>query len=66
MVDNQRVKVGEVISCKDPDDMIEVMNNLARQGIKTDMMYELDGKEGYFVVITGLDLFGYGYNPYQE
>ena len=39
-------KVGDTIKCHDKDEMLQVMTNLAKQGILTDFMYEKDGIKG--------------------
>ena len=36
------LKVGDTIKCHDPDDMID-----------TDFLYKKDGKEGFWLVVTG-------------
>lgn len=47
-----RLNKGDTIQCSDPDDMIEVMTDLARQGIETDFVYEKDGVKGYWLIVT--------------
>ena len=47
------LKVGDMIKCHDPDDMIDTMNELVKSGIETDFLYKKDGKEGFWLVVTG-------------
>ena len=34
------LKVGDTIKCRDPDDMIDTMNDLVKSGIETDFLYK--------------------------
>lgn len=47
------LKVGDTIKCHDPDDMVDEMEELTKSGINTDFVYEKDGKEGFWLVVTG-------------
>lgn len=47
------LKVGDTIKCRNPDDMIDTMNDLVKSGIETDFLYKKDGKEGFWLVVTG-------------
>lgn len=47
------LKVGDTIKCHDPDDMVDKMEELTKPGINTDFVYEKDGKEGFWLVVTG-------------
>ena len=44
------LKVGDTIKCHDPDD---TMNELVKSGVETDFLYKKDGKEGFWLVVTG-------------
>lgn len=46
---------GDIIECHDADDLIEVMTDLLRVGIETDIMYEKDEKRGYWLVVTKVE-----------
>lgn len=48
---NNTAQVGDTIKCNDKDEMLQVMTNLAKQGIFTDFMYEKDGMKGYWLVV---------------
>jgi hypothetical protein len=52
------MKEGDTIKCHDPDDMINAMHDLAKEGIETDFMYEKDGENGYWLVVTKGDKHG--------
>ena len=45
------LKVGDTIKCSDADEMISVMNELAKENIQTDFCYEKDGKAGLWLVV---------------
>lgn len=47
------LKVGDTIKCHDPDDMIDTMNELVKSGVETDFPYKKDGKEGFWLTVTG-------------
>lgn len=46
------LKVGDTIKCHDAEDMIDAMQDLAKEGIETDFVYEMDGKKGFWLIIT--------------
>jgi len=46
------LKVKDAIKCRDADDMIDTMKDLAQNGIDTDFMYEKDGEKGFWLVVT--------------
>lgn len=39
------LKVGDTIKCRDPDDMIDTMNDLVKSGIETDFLYKKTEKK---------------------
>ena len=47
------LEVGDTIECHDPDDMIDTMNEFVKSGVETDFLYKKDGKEGFWLVVTG-------------
>lgn len=47
------LKVGDTIKSHDPDDMIDTMNELVKSGVETDFLYKKDGKEGFWLTVTG-------------
>ena len=48
---NGELKVGDTIKCSDKDEIIYLTQELAKEGIQTDFMYEKDGKEGLWLVV---------------
>lgn len=49
---NERLKVGDTIKCHDEDDMIKTMEELAKEGIDTDSLYEKNGKHGLWLEVV--------------
>ena len=47
------LKIGDTIKCSDADDMVDTMNELVKSGVETDFLYKKDGKEGFWLVVTG-------------
>lgn len=45
------LKVGDTIKCADAEDCINTMNELEKEGITTDFMYEKDGVKGLWLVV---------------
>ena len=45
------LKVGDTIKCADKEDCVNVMVNLAKEGIETDFLYEKDGEEGLWLEV---------------
>lgn len=46
------MKKGDLIRCRDADDMIKTMTELAKHGIETDFRYETkDGKLGLWLEV---------------
>lgn len=46
-----KLKVGDTIKCSTPDEMIDIMTELAKENIDTDFLYEKDGEKGLLLVI---------------
>lgn len=49
---DSKMKVGDTIKCADIDDMIHTMQELEKEDIHTDFMYEKDGKKGYWLLVV--------------
>lgn len=49
------MNIGDTIKCKDKDDMVDTMLNLAEEGIETEFMYEKDGEKGLWLVVTKVE-----------
>ena len=45
------LKVGDTIKCADKEDCVNVMVNLAKEGIETDFLYEKDEEQGLRLVV---------------
>ncbi len=45
------LKSGDTIKCFSYEDMHYVLESLKRQGIKSDYLYEKDGKEGMWIIV---------------
>ena len=45
------LKSGDTIKCSDGEDMIKTMNELEKENIHTDFLYEKDGEKGYWLEI---------------
>lgn len=46
------MRVGDTIKCKDPEDMVDYMYALDREGIETDFLFEKDGEKGLWLEVT--------------
>ena len=53
--DELRIAVGDVLKCKDRDDMINTMHDLAMEGIETELRYEYRGKRGLWLEVISID-----------
>ena len=49
---DSKMKAGDTIKCADIDDMIHTMQELEKEDIHTDFMYEKDGKKGYWLLVV--------------
>lgn len=45
------LKSGYTIKCSDAEEMIKIMNELEKENIHTDFLYEKDGEKGYWLEI---------------
>lgn len=45
------LKVGDTIKCSTKEEMVDLMQELAKEGIETDFMYEKDGEKGLWLVV---------------
>lgn len=46
------MNVGDTIKCRDKDDMVDTMVELAKEGIETDFLYEKDGVKGLWLEVV--------------
>ena len=45
------LKVGDTIKCSTEEEMVDLMQELAKEDIETDFMYEKDGEKGLWLVV---------------
>lgn len=53
-----KIKTGDTIKCRDEDDMLEIMEELAKEGIETGFLYEKDGEHGLWLEIVEVMEYG--------
>ena len=46
------MNAGDTIKCKNPEEMVDLMYALNREGITTDFLYEKDGEKGLWLEVT--------------
>lgn len=49
------MKVGDLIKCRDKEDMVDIMYDLASEGIDTDYVYEHNGEKGFWLKVTEVE-----------
>lgn len=42
-----KLSIGDTIKCADKEDCVNMMLELAKEGVETDFLYEKDGKKGF-------------------
>lgn len=50
-----KLKVGDTIKCHDADDMVDYMMALAKAGIDTEFIYEMNGEKGLWLEVVKID-----------
>lgn len=45
------LNIGDFIQCRDKNDMVDTMMELAENGYDTDFVYQRDGKMGYWLKV---------------
>ena len=53
--DDLKIEVGDVIKCKDRDDMISTMYDLIMEGIETEYRYEYRGEKGLWLEVISIE-----------
>lgn len=53
--DDLKIEVGDVIKCKDRDDMISTMHDLIMEGIETEFRYEYRGGKGLWLEVISIE-----------
>ena len=51
-----KLSIGDTIKCADKEDCVNMMLELAKEGVKTDFLYEKDGKKGFWLEVEKLSL----------
>lgn len=49
------LKIGDTIKCASKDDAVDTMQNLAKEGIGTDFLYEKDGIKGIWLIVCRIE-----------
>lgn len=49
------LSVGDTIKCANKDDLLQTHNELAKNNIMTDFMYEKDGAKGLWLEIISIE-----------
>lgn len=49
------LKIGDTIKCASKDDAVDTMQNLAKEGIDTDFLYEKDGIKGIWLIVCKIE-----------
>lgn len=49
------MKIGDTIKCKDPEEMVNLIYELNREGIETDFLYEQDGVKGLWLEVVKIN-----------
>ena len=52
---SEQLSVGDVLKCKDRDDMISTMHDLIMEGIETEFRYEYRGEKGLWLEVISID-----------
>lgn len=52
---DNKLTVGSTIECNSAQDMANMTTFLAREGIMTDFLYEKDGRDGYWLIVTEVE-----------
>lgn len=47
-----RLEVGDTIKCSTSEEMVDLMKELAKEGIDTDFLYEKDGEHGLWLEVV--------------
>ncbi len=49
------LEVGDLITCKDKDELFKLNASLNEHGIETEFCYERDGQRGCWLEVTGIE-----------
>lgn len=45
------LKIGDTIKCSTKEEMVDLMQELEKENIETDFLYEKDGEKGLWLVV---------------
>lgn len=48
----KNLRKGDTIKCKNKTELINLMQSLTQEGIETDFCFNLDGINGFYLVVT--------------
>lgn len=46
-----KLSIGDTIKCADKEDCVNMMSELAKEGVETDFLYEKDGERGFWLEV---------------
>ena len=46
-----KLNIGDTIKCAGKEDCVNMMLELAKEGVETDFLYEKDGKKGFWLEV---------------
>lgn len=50
-----KLSIGDTIKCADKEGCVNMMLELAKEGIETDFLYEKDGKKGFWLEVEKVE-----------
>lgn len=53
--DTTTLKVGDTVKCASPEEMVELMYELQKQGIETDFLYSVNGVRGLYLEVVKVE-----------
>lgn len=50
-----KLSIGDTIKCADKEDCVNMMLELAKEGVETDFLYEKDGKKDFWLEVEKVE-----------
>lgn len=50
-----KLSIGDTIKCADKEDCVNMMLELAKEGVETDFLYEKDGKKSFWLEVEKVE-----------
>ena len=50
-----KLSIGDTIKCADKEDCVNMMLELAKEGVETDFLYEKVGKKGFWLEVEKVE-----------